>query len=419
MKREAHARASVFMGCVGAMLSVAACVQRSDVLAPAPSQESSAASAAPFVDSVSANERHTCALAAGVIYCWGDDTMGQLGVGFVAERLTPTRIEQTGWQSVHTGVAHTCALSQRGEVYCWGDNSRGQLGQGDTAPSVLPMLVMLEARTTAIASGFSHTCALLENAALWCWGDNNEGQLGQGDQNPGEGSRAADGLLPALVPAPTVSGEGIGQWALVDAGEGHSCAVQVDNSLWCWGRNSQGHLGTPTEEGQHRSPILVTTEHAWTQLDAALTYTCALDSDRSLWCWGHNQGTNSKVGNPFGDAIVDAYVPTRVGAGPWERISTHGFHTCGLDATAELWCWGRTSDGQIPAPDEQVHVEPLLAADNVAQVSVGTFSTCFTTLDGALQCAGSNDRWQLGAGGREEGIFLPVTLPPRSADSGP
>jgi alpha-tubulin suppressor-like RCC1 family protein len=408
-----------FMGWVGAVFSVDACVQRSDVLGPAPSQDSSAASAAPFVEQVSANEMHTCALTAGVIYCWGDDTLGQLGVGSVAERLTPTPIEQTGWQSVRTGLTHTCALSQRGEVYCWGDNARGQLGQGNIAPSVRPVPVVLGARAAAIASGFNHSCALLENAELWCWGDNNEGQLGRGDGNPGEQSRAADGLLPAPVTAPTVSGEGIGQWALVDAGEGHTCAVQVDDSLWCWGRNSQGQLGTPTDEGQHRSPVLVSTEHAWTQLDAALSYTCALDRDRSLWCWGHNQGTNSEAGNPFGAAIVDAYVPTRVGAGPWQEISTHGFHTCGLDAAAELWCWGRTSDGQIPAPDERVHDEPLQVAENVAQVSAGTFSTCFTTLDGTLQCAGQNDRWQLGAGGREEGMFLPVVLPPRSADAGP
>jgi alpha-tubulin suppressor-like RCC1 family protein len=409
----------VFIGWVGATLSVGACVERSDVLSRAPSEASFTAGAAPFVEAVSANEMHTCALSAGVIYCWGDDTLGQLGVGSVAERLTPTPIEQTGWQSVHTGETHTCALSLRGDVYCWGGNARGQLGQGNTEPLSLPIRVALGARATAISTGFSHTCALLENAELWCWGDNNEGQLGRGDGNPGEGSRAADGLLPERVPAPTVSGEGIGSWALVDAGEGHTCALQVDNSLWCWGRNSQGHLGTPTEQGQQRSPILVSTEHAWTQLDAAVAYTCALDGDRSLWCWGHNQGTNSNAGNPFGAAIVDAFVPTRVGAGPWQAMSTHGFHTCGLDAAAALWCWGRTSDGQIPSPDAEVHVEPLQVADNVAQVSVGMFHTCFTTLDGTLQCAGQNDRWQLGEGGREEGIFLPVTLSPRSADAGP
>jgi alpha-tubulin suppressor-like RCC1 family protein len=408
-----------FMGWVGAVFSVGACVQHGDVLEPAPSMTSSAASAAPFTDMVSANQAHTCALTDGVIYCWGDNTYGELGVGSVAERLTPTPIERTGWQSVHTGLTHTCALTQEGDVYCWGDNTRGQLGQGNTEPSPLPVRVALAARASTIASGFNHTCALLENADLWCWGDNNEGELGRGDSNPGPDSRAADGLLPALVPAPTVSGQGIGQWALVDTGEGHTCAVQVDNSLWCWGRNSQGQVGTATEEGQQRSPVLVSTEHAWTQLDAGLTYTCALDGDGSLWCWGHNQGTNSKAGNPFGAALVDVYLPTRVGAGPWQDISTHSFHTCAIDGAAALWCWGRTSDGQIPAPDAQVHIEPLRVADNVAQVSAGMFSTCFMAFDGDVQCAGQNDRWQLGVGGREEAIFLPVTLPSRTGNSEP
>lgn len=421
MRRGEHLLLRAAIARVGAMvLSFGACVQRGDVLNAARSENQPEGSVASLVDEVSANLSHTCALSDGAIYCWGDDTSGQLGVGSGSERLMPTRLEPAGWRSVNTGESHTCALSQQGEVYCWGANARGQLGQGDTAASMFPVRVGLGARGAAIATGFNHTCALLENAELWCWGDNNEGQLGQGDRTPGGAdSRAADGLLPARVPAPTVSGAGTGQWALVDTGEGHTCAVQSDASLWCWGRNSQGQVGASTEEGQQRSPILVSVGHAWKQLDVGLTYTCALDADGSLWCWGHNQGTNSGAGNPFGAGIVDAYVPTRVGSGPWQTISTHTFHTCAIDAAAELWCWGRASDGQIPPADAEVEPAPLDVAGNVARVSAGKFTTCFITFDGQLQCAGQNDHYQLGAGGREEGIFLPVALPRQTADAGP
>ncbi len=394
------------------MILAGACVERSDVLIPGPITDAVAEPrAAPFVDQISANNGHTCARSGDVLYCWGDNALGQLGVGSVEDRLTPTRLEQVGWQSVQTGLTHTCALSQQGEVYCWGNNERGQLGQGDTTLSRLPVRVELDRGAVALSSGFNHTCALLENGELWCWGDNNEGQLGQSDRSPGPESRVADALFPVLIPAPALTAGSPGQWKVVDAGEGHTCALQVDESLWCWGRNSQGQVGTPTREGQQRSPVLVSSDQEWARVDAGLNYTCALDREGFSWCWGHNQGTNSGSGNPFGMEAVDVYVPTRVGTGPWVDISTHTFHTCGLDAAAELWCWGRTAEGQIPGPGQDVRVSPLRVASNVAIVSAGMFSTCFAALDGSLQCSGNNDRWQLGAAGREEGIFLPVTLP--------
>jgi alpha-tubulin suppressor-like RCC1 family protein len=415
------------------MLSVSACVERSEVLSPGESVAAQPPDGGtpPLVSQVSVSNEHTCALSGDVIYCWGDNTEGELGVGSMADRHTPTRLEQTGWKSVHTGMSHTCALSQQGQVHCWGGNERGQLGQGDTTLSRVPVQVELAAPATAISNGFYHTCALLDNGELWCWGDNSEGQLGQNDDPPAPESRAADALLPVLVPTPAVAAGGTGRWTVVNGGEGHTCALQADESLWCWGRNSRSQLGTPTKAEQERSPILVSTDHTWTRLDAGQNHTCALESDGSFWCWGHNGGSNSGSGDPFGNGgdntIMQA--PTRMGTGSWADISTHTFHTCGIDTAAGLWCWGRFKDGQLSTNDELVQLEagdpdlqispPLRAAGNVAQVSAGMFTTCFIALDGILYCAGKNDTLQLGEEGRQEWDFLPVSLRSGQDGAGP
>jgi alpha-tubulin suppressor-like RCC1 family protein len=167
------------------------------------------------------------------------------------------------------------------------------------------------------------TTSLLENAEIWCWGDNNEGQLGQADEFLGDSSRETDALSPVRVPNGASSDGGLRGWKFVDVGEGHSCGLQADDSLWCWGRNSEGQIGVRTDVAQHRLPILITPGPRWSLVDVAQNYTCALDGDRAVWCWGHNQGLRSETGNPFGFEAIDLLDPTRVGDGPWVDFSTN------------------------------------------------------------------------------------------------
>ena len=77
---------------------------------------------------VSVGDRHSCAISyIGNVQCWGDNSMGQLGVGFPGNNppiyhpsLSATAIN--GATSISAGLFHTCALLM-GLVYCWGDNT--------------------------------------------------------------------------------------------------------------------------------------------------------------------------------------------------------------------------------------------------------------------------------------------------------
>lgn len=117
------------------------------------------------------------------IYCWGDNSSGQLGIGSSpAQALVATPIPSlSGVTAVSVGLAHACALLQKGTVDCWGDGTQGDLGLGSAVPSSVPVAVPGLSGVTGIAAGDYHSCALLAGGTeVDCWGYNMDGELGNG-----------------------------------------------------------------------------------------------------------------------------------------------------------------------------------------------------------------------------------------------
>ncbi len=79
-----------------------------------------------------AGRAHTCAILgdelAKELWCWGDNTFGQLGAGPVGGGPEPQQVPVLFPTMISAGGAHTCALNLLGEIWCWGDNTHGQLG---------------------------------------------------------------------------------------------------------------------------------------------------------------------------------------------------------------------------------------------------------------------------------------------------
>ena len=93
----------------------------------------------------------------------------------------------------------------------------------------------LRTRQTRLSSAGDTSCAALDDGTVRCWGDTAFGQAGDG--------------APTSLKRLPVTGSGLTNLVPVTAGYGHACALRVERSVWCWGRNDSGQPGTGSVSG--------------------------------------------------------------------------------------------------------------------------------------------------------------------------
>ena len=181
----------------------------------------------------------------------------------------------------------------------------------------------------------------------------------------------------------------------LSAGRGHAC-VLTQGDLWCWGLNQYGQLGDGTLKNSHEAVRVQGVSGVATRVAAGDYHTCAVIGG-ALRCWGNNFYGQLGNGND-----QDAAVPVAVAApaGSVSQISTGALHTCAVIAGA-AWCWGENLSGQLGDGSQAVaRYAPVAVAnlgDAVSEISAASAHTCART-GNALYCWGDNDYGQLGIG---------------------
>lgn len=147
-----------------------------------------------LITSVTAGLLHTCALSAGRAYCWGDNTSGQLGISSEEfKAIPPTAVDTTGVlagltvESISAGERTTCAIAGTGAArrpYCWGEGFAGQLGNNKNQDSKSPVAVQMSgelagAGVSAVSVNLNGGC-LVAVGKGYCWGTGGSGRLGNG-----------------------------------------------------------------------------------------------------------------------------------------------------------------------------------------------------------------------------------------------
>ena len=167
----------------------------------------------------------------------------------------------------------------------------------------------------SLTAGFGHACAVqryLATDQTWqehvlCWGDNSFGELG---------SRTGDASTNYVQPVPTVVGPILknpmqgpaGTVTQLAAGDGFTCALKTDGTVWCWGDDSYGEIGIDPFPNNAHDPAVAAmswpsyasipmpqrihinqTANPIVRITAGSSFACAVDSAGAVFCWGQQQ----------------------------------------------------------------------------------------------------------------------------------
>ncbi len=364
--------------------------------------------------SLSGGNRHSCGVGTDrKVYCWGINPDGQIGDGTVSVAFTPKRAGTlTAVEEVAAGGRHSCARLQNGEVYCWGDNQQRQLGLGiadEKVPS--PTRVAAMPAASQVAAGQDTTCAVGQDQLLYCWGSDNYGQTGQ-----------VEGAQTRSTPSPVVGLTGVTQ---VSMWSRTVCAVTGAGQLYCWGDNRQGQVGIGSRGSGATQGVWepeVVQFHAQGIQPAVRRvvtggeHVCAELMDQSLNCWGRNSE------GQLGDMTTDRRLqPTPVGAfSNLVDFSLGLYHSCLINRTnpgagpgvARCVGWGvygQLGDGFSRNRRASV---PVVNLPPVKDLALTRYGSCALADDGQVFCWGYSGQGNLGGGSDLQewipGPMLPV-----------
>ena len=85
----------------------------------------------------------------GKVFSWGAGELGQLGIGRVTKRMTPGMVDictkdNDNITNVSAGWGHVLVSSKKGMLFSWGFNTYGQLGLGHKKTMFTPSIVLLK-----------------------------------------------------------------------------------------------------------------------------------------------------------------------------------------------------------------------------------------------------------------------------------
>jgi alpha-tubulin suppressor-like RCC1 family protein len=175
----------------------------------------------------------------------------------------------------------------------------------------------------------------------------------------------------------------------------HSLAVGDDGTVWTWGWNGFGQLGTGSTLDSH-VPTPVPGVRGVVAVAGGALHSMALRADATVVGWGWN-GYGQLGDGTTAQRLLPAPVP---GLGGVVGISAGAYHGLALrtDGTVSAWGWnafGQLGDGTTTHRHSPVAVAAVVP---VRFVAAGWYHSLMVPTDGSLLAFGWNVTGQLGDG---------------------
>jgi len=326
---------------------------------------------------------HSAALTADrAAHAWGQNSFGQLGDATTNASLVPVLVPDGSMGlGLAAGDDHTVLIKLDGHVWTFGRNDFGQLGINGTNNSAIPTIVNgAKAGAEINLTG----AALRADGTVWTWGYGLSDALG----DTTIASRATAGMVSNLSEVQKI----VTGATFLTSHSGHFLALRMDGTVWAWGDNQFGQIGVGPVESLPGYPVQVPGLSNITSVAANGSMSFALRDDQTLWAWGYNDAGNLGTGGRSFPLL-----PVRINVSNVVAVSAGWFFSAILKDDGTVWTAGlnnyystlghtNTDDGYRSLIHRQV---PGLS--NVVAIDCGNFHTLALKDDGTL--------WSWGFGG--------------------
>lgn len=321
----------------------------------------------------------------GIAYKWGTNTSGQMGDNTTIAKSSPVSIVGgfVDWCAISSS-SHTVAVRSNGTTWAWGCNNCGQIGDNTTTNRSSPVSVVGGITDWCrVSTGINgtHTLAIRTNGSAWSWGNNVSGRLGD--------------LTTTNRSSPVSVVGGFTDWCEINAAATHSVALRSNGTIWSWGQNQLGILGTSNTIFRSSPVSVVGGFTDWCRLSSTYCHTVASRVGGTAWAWGIN--TNGRLGD---NTTTDKSSPVSVVGGftDWSSVSAGQDASVGLRAPGAAWSWGTNSSGQLADNTTTNRSSPVSVVGgftNWCSICVGSSSVGLRS-SGQLWAWGPGSNGQLG-----------------------
>ena len=379
----------------------------------------------------------------GEIYISGYNGYGQLGEGESTSNITIAKKAKNMDQvkNIDTNTNHSIASDRSGFVYTTGYNGNGQLGIGsnvstneytvigDTYVHVSENRISIEEGkdkqvTATLDNKFNLINDLVDQNNITYETLNNE--IAIVDQ---DGTIHANKMgTVEIIATHTITHKSttifvqvvpVGKVTVpkLEIGATHTAALKTDGTVWTWGSNSYGQLGTGDNINKAMPAKVMDIENA-IDISVGSYNTVVVKDDGTVWSFGYNgygqlgDGTSSSRNTPVQVIKQNGKPLEKI-----VKISAGTNKTIALDENGNVWVWGNTYKStatKLTTINNAIDISPSyvvtqtgkvytlegekLEIDNILRVSEGTNHALFLTKEGTGYSIGANSNGQLGDG---------------------
>jgi alpha-tubulin suppressor-like RCC1 family protein len=190
----------------------------------------------------------------------------------------------------------------------------------------------------------------------------------------------------------------------------HSCALTDNGAVKCWGANSAGQLGNASFNSSNLPVDVVGLYRGVKAIAVGEYHSCALLNTGEVRCWGANdlgQLGNNNLGNSNIPITVNGLLSGVT------KLAVGYDHACALVNSSSIKCWGSNSQGQLGNSSLIDSSVPVLVSNLVGSftsITASFSSTCTLAVSGVGYCWGGNSFGELGNGVSSLPVITPITM---------